>query len=193
MSTDLGTAERRPGRPRSELCNRAIASAALELLVQDGFARMTMEGVAARAGVGKATVYRRWETKEQLVVDAYLAHAQDHVVSPDTGTLRGDLLEVFTALLGKFRRDGRIAQAFAAEQGRHPNLAQTFRDTFVAERRAAMREILARGQARGELRADADVDLLSDVGSAVMWHRLTITGAPLDDDLPQRIVDQFFT
>jgi AcrR family transcriptional regulator len=189
----MSTIERRPGRPRSQVCDRAIASAALELLVEDGFARMTMEGVASRAGVGKATVYRRWDTKEELVVDAYLAHAEDHIVSPDTGTLRGDLLEVFTAVLGKFRRDGRIAQAFAAEQGRHPNLARTFRETFLADRRAAMRQILQRGQARGELGPDADLELLSDVGSAIMWHRLTVTGAPLTADLPQRIVDQFFT
>lgn len=184
--------DRRPGRPRNAQCDRAIESAALELLVEEGFGGMTIEGVAARAGVGKATVYRRWNTKEELVVDAYLARAQDHLVSPDTGTLRGDLLEVFTAMLKKFKRDGHIAQAFAAEQGRHPNLARTFRDTFVSERRAAMREILRRGVARGELAPEADIELLSDVGSAIVWHRLTITGAPLGEDLPRRIVDQFF-
>jgi AcrR family transcriptional regulator len=189
---DVVRAERRMGRPRSEECDRAIESAALELLVEEGFAGMTMEGVASRAGVGKATVYRRWDTKEQLVVDAYRARCEDHVVSPDTGTLRGDLLELYGGLLRKFRRDGRIAQAVASEQARHPELADLFRSTFVAERRAAMREILRRGIERGELAPDADLELLSDLGPAIMWHRLTVSGAPLDEGLPARIVEQFF-
>ena len=182
----------RPGRPRDEGRGRAIEAAAIDLLVEEGFAGMTMEGVAARAGVGKATIYRRWDTKDDLVVDAFLQRCRDHVVSPDTGTLRGDLLQVYRALLEKFRRDGLVTQAFVAEQRRHPGLAETFRSAFLNERRAAIREVLARGVARGELAADADLDLLGDVGSALMWHRLTISGAPLDDDLPERIIRQFF-
>jgi AcrR family transcriptional regulator len=181
-----------PGRPRDEERGRAIEAAAIELLVEDGYSGMTIDGVAARAGVGKATIYRRWDTKEDLVVDAFLQRCRDHVVSPDTGTLRGDLLQLYRALLAKFRRDGLATQAFVAEQHRHPELAATFRAAFLNERRAAMREVLERGVARGELPAQADLDLLGDVGSALMWHRLTISGAPLDDGLPERIVEQFF-
>jgi AcrR family transcriptional regulator len=184
--------DRRPGRPRSEECDNAIEAAALALLVEVGFAGMTMEGVAARAGVGKATVYRRWESKADLVVDAVLRRCREYVVSPDTGSLTGDLLELYRALLAKFRRDGLVMQSFVAEQGRHPELAEVFRTAFLEERRAAMRDVLARGVGRGELAPDADLDLLGDVGSALMWHRFSISGSPLDDDLPQRIVDQFF-
>jgi AcrR family transcriptional regulator len=182
----------RPGRPRNEECDRAIEAAALDLLVEEGFAGMSMEGVAARAGVGKATIYRRWPAKEDLVLDAVIRRCQEHVVSPDTGSVRTDLLEMLRASLRKFQIDGRIMRAFAAEQSFHAELARAFQGTFVAERRDAMREILERGVARGELGEDADLDLLVDVGAALMWHRLTITGNPLDDDLPQRILDQFF-
>lgn len=184
--------QHRPGRPRSGECDRAIEAAALDLLVEEGFAGMSVEGVAARAGVGKATIYRRWGNKADLVLDAVIHRCQDHVVSPDTGSLRGDAAEMLRALLGKFRRDGRLMQAFSAEQHRHPELADTFRATFLAERRAAMREILERGVARGDLAADADLDLLGDVGAALMWHRISVTGGELEDDLPDRILAQFF-
>ena len=181
-----------PGRPRSEACGRAIEEAALDLLVEEGFAGMTMEGVAARAGVGKATLYRRWDTKADLVIDAVIRRCAEHVVSPDTGTLHGDLTELFRAMLGKFRQDGRVLQAFVAEQSRHPELAAAVRSSFIDQRRAATREVLARAVARHELPADADLELLGDVGPALMWHRLTVSGAPLEDDLPERLLAQFF-
>ena len=184
-------AERRPGRPRSEQCDLAIRAAVLDLLVEEGFARMTIEGVAARAGVGKASIYRRWPSKEDLVVDAVVTHSLEHVVSPDTGSLRGDLLVLLQAQIDKFRRDGPLVMAFTAEQHHHPQLAEAFRRTFLDDRRAACREIFERAVSRGELPPDADLELLQDVGPAILWHRLTVTGAPVDDDLPQRIVRQF--
>jgi len=182
----------RPGRPRSEDLDRAIETAALELLVAEGFAAMSIERVAARAGVGKATIYRRWDNKVDLVIDAVRHRCEEHVVSPDTGSLRGDMSAMVAALLEKYRRDGDVMLAFAAERTWHPELAEAFRTTFLAERRAAMREIVSRGVARGELAADADLELLGDVASALVWHRLSVTGGPLDSDLGERIVDQFF-
>jgi AcrR family transcriptional regulator len=188
--TDIAVPERgRVGRPRSEACDLAIESAVLDLLVEEGFPGVTMEGVAARAGVGKATVYRRWSSKDQLVVDAVARRCGEHVVSPDTGCLRGDVVAIGRAMLSKFRLHGAILRAFAAETARNPALGESFRRTFLDERRAAMREVLARGVARGELPPDADLELLGDVGSALLWHRLSITGAPLSDDLPDRIAD----
>lgn len=182
----------RPGRPRSEECDRAIEAAALELLAEDGFGRMSMEGIAARAGVGKATIYRRWDTKEELLVDAVTRGCLDHLVTPDTGSLRADLLELFGAVLARFQRDGPVMLAFAAEQGRHPELAETFRRTFLAERRRVTRQIITRGVERGELAPGADIELLADVAPALFWHRLAVWGGPLDAELPERIVDQFF-
>jgi AcrR family transcriptional regulator len=183
--------ERRPGRPRSEHCDQAIRAAVLDLLVEEGFAGMTIEGVAARASVGKATIYRRWPSKEDLVVDAMVTQCRDNIVSPDTGSLREDLLVMLRAMIEKFRRDGRLVMAFNDEQRRHPQLADAFRRTFLDERRAVYREIFERAMARGELPPDADLELLMDVGPALLWHRLAVTGAPVEDDLPERIVNQF--
>jgi len=183
------TTDRRPGRPRSEVCDRAIETAALDLLVEAGWAGVTMEGIAARAGVGKATVYRRWEDRAQLLLDSVVHRCAEHVVSPDTGSLRADLIELYRGLLRKFWRDGEVLRAFIAVVAGDPELAEAFRRTFLDERRAATREVLARGVRRGELAADADLELLGDVGSALMWHRFSISGAPLDPDLPQRIAD----
>jgi AcrR family transcriptional regulator len=184
--------EQRRGRPRSEQCDRAIEAAVLDLLVEHGFAGMSIEGVAARAGVAKTTIYRRWDSKEALVVDAFLRRARERVVSPDTGSMRTDLIEMLRGFLRSLQLDGGLMQAFIAEQRRHPSLADAFRSTFLKERRAVIRAVLDRGVARGELAAGADLELLTDVGAAVLWYRLIITGAPLDDDLPERIVDQFF-
>jgi len=180
------------GRPRDESCDRAIESAALELIVQQGFAGLSMEGVAARAGVAKTTVYRRWDNKASLVIDAFLRAGSDPSVVPDTGSVRGDLLQMLHAFLHMVQTRGELVQALVAEQRRHPELAETFRATFLNQKKAAVREVLARGVARGEIGPDADLGLLADVGAALIWYRLSMSGAPLDDDLPERIVDQFF-
>jgi AcrR family transcriptional regulator len=179
------------GRPRDESCDRAIENAALDLMVELGFAGLTMEGVAARAGVAKTTVYRRWDSKAALVIDAFLRGRPDPQVALDTGSLRGDLLEMLRAFLHMVQTRGELVQALVAEQRRHPELAETFRAAFLNQKKAAVGEVLARGVARGEIAPGADLGLLADVGAALIWFRL-ISGAPLDDDLPERIVDQFF-
>ena len=194
MSLDTaGAVERRPGRPRVEGLDQAIEAAALDLLVEQGYAGMSLEQVALRAGVGKASIYRRWDSKMQLVLDAVIHRCLEHVVTPDTGALRTDLLELFTAMIDKFRRDGEIMRAFVSEQNRHPDLARAFRDTFLLDRRRTVRAILERAVERGELSPHDDLELLLDVGQAIVWHRFAVTGSPLDDDLPERIIDQFFT
>lgn len=188
MITEVDAIERRRGRPRNLACDRAIEDAAIDLLVEDGFGRMSMEGIAARAGVGKATIYRRWETKAALVVDAVHNCCGEQFEPPATGSARADLIEMLRQNLVRAQQHGPVMQAFAAELGRHPELAETFRNTFLAGRRAVVQEILQRGVSTGELPADADVELLVDIGPALVWHRLTVTGEPLDDDLPERIV-----
>src|SRR5579863_7024443 len=125
------TTERRPGRPRSEVCDQAIETAALDLLVEQGWSGVTMEGIAVRAGVGKATVYRRWEDREQLLLDSVVHRCAEHVVSPDTGSLRADLIELYNGLLRKFWRDGEVLRAFIGVVARDPQLAEAFRRTFL--------------------------------------------------------------
>jgi len=184
--TDLA-APPRVGRPRSEAADAAIEAAALDLLVDEGYAGLTMEGVAARAGVGKATLYRRWPTKEQLVIAAVVHGCGEHIATPDTGSLRCDVIAYCTEVLVKLRRHGAILRAFAAATALNPALADTFRTTFLDGRRAEVRQVLRRAVGRGELPAGADLELLGDLGPALLWHRLTATGEPLSDDLPERI------
>jgi AcrR family transcriptional regulator len=196
MSPDVAAKEeqsRRPGRPRSDDRDGVIEAAALDLLVEQGYAGLSIEGVAARAGVGKATIYRRWDSKLDLVLDAVIHRCQEHVVTPDTGSLRSDLLEMYRSMLTKYRRDGDVMRAFVAEQSRHPELGRAFRAMFLHERRAVVYGSLERAVERGELSPDSDIELLVDVGAAITWHRFAVTGAPLADDLPERIVDQFFS
>ena len=186
--TDVADPPRcRVGRPRSEAVDAAIEHAVLELLVDEGYGGVTMEGVAARAGVGKASLYRRWPTKEQLVIAAVVNRCGERIVTPDTGSLAGDVGEYCNEVLTKLRRHGGILRAFAAGTALNPALAAAWRTTFLDERRAEVRQVLQRAVDRGELPPDADLELLGDVGPALLWHRLTVTGDPLTDDLPDRI------
>ena len=185
-------APRAVGRPRSEDADRAILGAVTELLLEVGFAGLSVEGVAARAGVGKATIYRRWSSKSELVVEAMRAKA--FVVCPlvDTGDVRSDLRTMLRSLLASMQgEDGRLMAQFAAERMRHPQLAEEFQRRFVAERKAAIRQLLQRAIERGDLDAGTDVELVAEVGPAMLWHRLGFSPADLADDLPDRIVAQF--
>src|ERR1700710_2802836 len=108
---------RRAGRPRDPSRDEAIVAATLAIFAEEGYAGVTIEGVAARAGVGKATVYRRWVSKEQLVVDAVKlgCHLTDHL--PDTGDVRADLASMLHGLIDKLRSDnGPVLVAFMAER-----------------------------------------------------------------------------
>jgi AcrR family transcriptional regulator len=182
----------RPGRPRSTDCDRAILAATLASLVEDGYGGLSVEGVATRAQVGKATIYRRWPTKTALVVEAVGACAFEHVPLVDTGDVRADLAQMLHALQELMAREAPLMRAFAVERTRHPELDEAWRRGFLTQRREALREALRRGVERGQLPAGTDVELLADVGPALMWHRVTMLGeqAPAAD-LPDRILAQF--
>jgi AcrR family transcriptional regulator len=193
MSTAVeATTSRGPGRPRSEECDRAIIRAALDALVADGFDSMTIEGVAARAGVGKATIYRRWPRKVDLVVDAVRSKVLASVPMPASADIRVALEQ----LLDDLRRtmtgpDGPLLRVFVAETYRHPELAEGFQRLFVEPRRAVLRRMVEEAVASGALPPSTDAELLADVGPAMLWHRLVVNGAPLTEDLPRRIIAQF--
>jgi AcrR family transcriptional regulator len=191
---DVGDAEGpRRGRPRSKERETEILAAAVQALVNEGFDAMTIEGVAAAAGAGKATVYRRWRNKVDLVVDAIREHVSLRAELVDTGDIRADMrafLEQLQAdMLGP---DGPLMATFMAERLRHPELAQAFEERFVSEKRTQLRSMVARSVARGDLPPDSDVDLLADVGKALMIHEFLQHGSTLRRDLPARIVRQFF-
>lgn len=181
------------GRPRSVEAHQAILDAAVDSLVQDGYAGMTMEGIAQRAGVGKATVYRRFANKAEVVVEAVRAHGCHAVPLQDTGDIRADLLAFYQGMaLSMAGIDGPIMAAFAGEKVRHPELHREFERVFVNDRRRFLRRLIVAAVERGDLPAGTDVELLVMVGPALLWQQLTMESTPeLLLDLPQRILDQF--
>ena len=184
-------AVRRAGRPRSEEADCAILDAALAALVEDGYAGMSIEGVAAKAGVGKATIYRRWKSKAEMLVEALHRRACFDVPLVDTGDLRADLLTILRAVHANMAGvAGPVMAAFAAEKFRYPELREEFDRVFVAERRAHIRRLFRDAVGRGDLPPDTDVELLADAGPALLWHALTVRNDPGAEDLPDRIVRQ---
>lgn len=178
------------GRPRSAETERAILDAAIDLLVEVGFGGMSMEALATRAGVGKAAIYRRWSSKEQVVVESLRCHALCAIPLLDTGDLRADLLAMLEGLRSALAgEDGPVMTAFVSEKARHPELRAEFERVFVAQRRAHLRRIIGEAVERGELPASTDIELLAEAGPAMLSHRLMIHDRPLDRDLPKRIVD----
>jgi len=188
MASDAST----PGRPRSREKSRAILEAAIDVFSERGFDALTIEEVAARAEVGKATVYRRWNSKEALVTEAI-----DTLVVPpqraDTGTVRADLVTVIETL-GRFMQStdaGRILPQIAGEVARRRPLGRLYVESIVGPRRAAVVEILRRGIERGEIAPNIDPELVVDqLVGIIIVRRLLGVGGDLD---PGRIVDQMLT
>jgi AcrR family transcriptional regulator len=150
------------GRPRSEEAHRAILDATLELLVEVGFSGLTVEGVAQRAGVGKATIYRRWASKLPLVVEAFSQLPALEEV--DSGNLVEDLTAMLRSYLQLFNQTplATVLPSLAGERAHNPELSKLF-DPVMRERRQPLIRALERGIARGELPADLDVDLAADL------------------------------
>jgi AcrR family transcriptional regulator len=183
--------QRSPGRPRSAEVDLAIRRATIDLLAEESYDALSMEAVAARAGCGKAAIYRRWPSKSALVVDAIAMCKEQGFQFSDTGSVRDDLLSYVQAMVRYLRTSdvGRVMPALVAELARNAELAESFRAGFIQPRRAMVRDSLARGMARGELRADVDLDLVADAMVGVIHHRLLITGQEVDEGLPERLVD----
>ena len=188
MSSETTT--RTPGRPRDARADRAIIAAAHELIATVGVEEMRMDDVAARAGVGKAAIYRRYASKEELVAGAAAALVRDIPV-PDTGSARDDLLALMRDAVAAYSdpvQAGVVPNLLGAMRHR-PDVAAAERGGFLARRRAALREVLDRGVARGELRADLDFELALDVLGGALFYRLLVTGGPLDDRLATGVAE----
>jgi AcrR family transcriptional regulator len=183
--------QRAPGRPRSAELDLAIRRAVIDLLAEESYDALSIEAVAVRVGCGKAAIYRRWPSKSALVVDAVATCKEQGFVLPDTGSARDDLLSYVRSMVRYLRTSdvGRVMPALVVELSRNAELAQSFREGFIKPRRAMIRDTLGRGVARGELRADVDLDIVADAMVGVVHHRLLITGQEVDEDLPERLVD----
>lgn len=179
----------RRGRPRSDRVHRAILQAALRLLREAGWSGFTVEGVAQRAGVGKAAIYRRWTSRE-AVLAAAVAAVVSEITIPDSGSAREDLLELMRQAVSLYRGDaGRMMPGLASAMAEHAEVATAVRVGFLGTRRAALMEVVDRGIARGELRPDIDRELTLDFLGGPLFYRLLITGGDLDDDLTEGTVD----
>jgi AcrR family transcriptional regulator len=177
-----------PGRPRSEQAHRAILDATLELLSQVGYDRLTVSGVAARAGVGKATIYRRWPSKLPLVIEAFSQLPE--LAVPDTGNVVDDLTELLKGFVEILAATplACVLPILAGEGARDPELSRTLAPLFKARREPLIR-VLERAVARSELPPDIDVEAAADVIMGPVVTRLVFTGAELGPALVGPFVD----
>ena len=174
-SSENGSGKRPPGRPRSETARQAILQSTLGLLGKNGFADLTIEEVADRAGVGKATVYRWWPNKGALIADAFASSTTRRLRFPDTGSVHTDMSRQMRQLAKVFRsRRGRIVAAILAAGQSDKDLIAAFRDRFLWPRRREAYATLERGIRRGELRKDIDRDLLLDSLYGPIYMRFLI-------------------
>jgi AcrR family transcriptional regulator len=179
------------GRPRSEKARHAILEAAAELLLLRGLGAVSMDAVAERAGVSKATIYRWWPSKEMLALDALLEWAAASAPARDTGSLRGDLLSLVRPWVREITRQpfGRVIAALVTEAQSDPQFAEAYRTHFVEPRREAMRAAFARAAKRGEVPADLDVEVAVDLIYGPLYHRLLHGHAPLSGRFGEAVVD----
>ncbi|MDR7170953.1 AcrR family transcriptional regulator [Nocardia kruczakiae] len=195
----MGTPPRQPdspperahtGRRRNEATRRAILDAALAQLAGSDGGSVTVDSIAAAAGVGKQTIYRWWPSKGAVLLDALLERARRSVPTPDTGSVRTDLLAVADSTFTGAQQvsTAPALRALVREAARDPHLAELLRE-FTAARRAAVRDILERAITRGELPAETDADLLVDLLYGLFWYRFLLGHAPLDHTTATRLVD----
>jgi AcrR family transcriptional regulator len=181
---------RRPGRPRSERADQAILSAALDLFADRGPDALCIEQVAAKAGVGKATIYRRWPGKEDMLLDA-IGTLRTQLPEPQGRSVRADLIALLNAIC-RDAADRRRARLFALLQGegsQYPRLMDTYIRTVVQPRREMVRSVLRRGVATGELREDTDIEAASFLLDGAVLASMYGPG-PVDARHARRVVEE---
>ena len=179
------------GRPRDERADRAILEATRGLIAERGFYEFRTEDVAARAGVGKGAIYRRYGSKDELVAAAIAGLVSEEIAVPDTGSTREDLLLLMREAVQLYRGSlaGRLMPNLIGAMAQKPELAKALRGGFLARRRAALGEVLRRGIERQDLRPDLDLELALDVLGGPLFYRLLITGGPIDEQLAEGVAD----
>jgi AcrR family transcriptional regulator len=190
---DTGSATmpvRRPGRPRSEAAEQAIIDATLDVFAEQGFEGVCVELVAARAGVGKATIYRRWPNKEELLLAA-LGSLKSPYPEPAGVSVREDLLAIVEVMCAD-KADPRKARRYAlllGEGEKYPRLMARYKAEVVEPRREMVRAVIRRGIATGELRPDTDIEIsMLTLTGAIMAQEKSLDGT-FDGDFAARLVD----
>jgi AcrR family transcriptional regulator len=184
------TEGRQPGRPRSEASRHAILVAAVELVVEIGYARTTIEGIAARAGVGKQTIYRWWPSKADVLLEAGAAKADLHVPVTDHGSYRSDLRAFLEASyqIANQSQFADVLRALMAEAQIDPGFASRFRVAFLERRREALAVITDRARERGDLPTRPDPGTVADIVFGTIWYRVLATRQPFDSRLVDDLV-----
>jgi AcrR family transcriptional regulator len=177
------------GRPRSAEAHAGILDAAIALTREVGFDALAMDAIAARAGVGKATVYRRWKSKEALIAEA-LERLVRSIPVPDTGSLDRDLHEVMRVNLAMYQdpATAMLLSGLVAAMARSVPIANAMRSGFLATRRDAMQRVVARGVARGELARGTDIELVLDILSGPFLYRTLMSGTSVNSRMVKRLV-----
>ncbi len=188
QADQTGDAQSRP-RVEGER-EQEVLDAAIDILAEVGYDRLTMDAVAARAKASKATLYRRWNGKAQLVIDA-LTSQKEPMTAPDTGSLRGDLLGAFCGMGGLTdSRQVAILGSVITAMARDTEFAEAFRRDFIGPKKAISTEMFRRAQARGEIRDDLDLELVAAALPGIVLHRTFLLGDPPTEELIAKVVDQ---
>lgn len=185
--------EKKLGRPRSEKTKQAILSAAYDLLLESGFGSVTIEKIAERAGVSKATIYKWWTNKAAVVMDAFFDAAVVRLSIPDTGSTINDMV-IQLNNLAKFlmSKEGKVINGIIAEGQYDQKLAEAYRIIYFKPRRLDSRYILERGISRGELKDDLDIELVMDLIFGPLFYRLLITGDIVDEAFIKNLINYAF-
>jgi AcrR family transcriptional regulator len=182
---------------RSEAAREAILEAADDVLVELGFAAVTVEAIAAKAGVGKQTIYRWWRSKTDVLLDAFLEDAEQALNAPDTGDLEADLCAHLHQCAQFFARSdaGAVFRALIGEAQHDATLAKELRAKYLDQQRARDRLPLTRAVERGEVGADLDVDTIVEALIAPIHYRVLVSGQPVPREytnkLVRRVLSQF--
>jgi AcrR family transcriptional regulator len=182
------------GRPRNVETQKSILSASYDLLLENGLGTVTVEKIAERAGVSKATIYKWWTNKADVVMDGFLTAAAARLPVPDTGSVLNDIL-IHATSLARFltSREGKIIKELIGEGQFDSGLAEAYRTRYFHPRRLEAKQLLERGVQRGELRENLDLDLSIDLIYGPIFYRLLVIGENLDDVYVENLVKYSFT
>jgi len=180
----------RRGRPRSDVAHQAILDAFRDQLLAVGFTRLKLEHVAAQAGVGKATIYRRWASKEALALAVLLELTSPYIAVPELGSTRAEMEMLVGSVIRALTQTtaGPVIRALLSQFAGNPALGDPFRATVVRARREEVARVMARGIARGDLRPDADVEIATELLVGPVYFRLMF-GGDLSQALGPQVVD----
>lgn len=181
------------GRPRNVETQQSILSASYELLLETGFESVTVEKIADRAKVSKATIYKWWPNKAAVVVDGFLSAAAARLPVPDTGSAMKDIL-IHATNLARFlaSREGTIITELLGEGQFDSGLAEAYRTRYFRPRRLEAKSLLEKGVQRGELKKNLDIELSIDLIYGPIFYRLLVTGEKLDDTYVEQLVTNAF-